>query len=100
MTASPRTVNATLVTIFAASELWTQLEIDLRRLGATAYSWSNSSGRGHHGVRRSDLLGTANVRIEALVSADVARAIFAHLAADYAGREVAAFEADVRALAR
>jgi hypothetical protein len=100
MDASPHTAKATLVTVFLASELWTQLEIDLRRIGVAAYSWEPSSGRGRHGVRHADLLGTGNVRVEAIVSAEVARSVFAHLAKEYAGREITAFETDVRALVR
>ena len=100
MTASSHTENARLVTIVAATELWTQLEVDLRRLGVKGYTLMNASGRGGHGLREGSLLVTGNVRVETLVSPEIAHAIFEHLARTYPGRELTAYEHDVHALVR
>ncbi|MCL2451208.1 MAG: hypothetical protein FWD17_19860 [Polyangiaceae bacterium] len=96
----PRTTHAKLVTIVTASELWPQLEVDLPRLGVSAYTWMDVSGRGGHGLRHPSLFLSGNVRVEVIVSAEVAQTIFEHLAAHYEGREVAAFAVDVVTLVR
>jgi hypothetical protein len=100
MTTTSHTESARLVTIVAASELWARLESDLRRLGVKGYTLVDASGRGGHGLREGSLLVTGNVRVETLVSPEVAHAIFEHLAHTYPGREIIAYEQDVRALAR
>jgi hypothetical protein len=97
---APHTTEAKLVVIVTAAELWPQLEIDLPRVGVKAYTWMDVSGRGGHGVRREGLLLTGNVRIEAVVTPDVCRALLEHLRTEYAGRELSAYESDVRALIR
>jgi nitrogen regulatory protein PII len=100
MTNPPHTTGATLVTIIAASELWERLKADLGQLGARGYTLMEASGYGEHGVREDTMLVTGNVRVELLVSPEVARAIFAHLARTYLGRELTAFEHDVHTLVR
>src|SRR5208283_2556550 len=100
MTTTSNTEKAKLVTIISASELWDRLEADLRRLGVKGYTIVNASGRGGHGVREGGLLVTGNVRVETLVSPELAQAIFAHLARTYPGRELTAYEHDVQALVR
>jgi hypothetical protein len=100
MTATSHTTKTKLVTVVAASELWDRLEADLRRLGVTGYTLVSASGRGGHGRREPSLLVTGNVRVETLVSAELADTIFGHLARTYPGRELTAYVHDVDALIR
>ncbi len=100
MTTSSNTEKAKLVTIIAASELWDRLETDLRHIGVKGYTLVTASGRGGHGVREGGFLVTGNVRVETVVTPEVAHAIFQHLAKTYPGRELTAYEHDVQALVR
>lgn len=71
-----------LVTIIAEHVLREHLTADLKRLGARGYSLGEVEGEGTRGVHAQDWQGK-NIRIETLVSAEVAERILAHLAAAY-----------------
>ncbi len=100
MAATPHTETTRLVTIIAAAELWDQLQVDLRRLGAKGYTVTHASGWGGHGLREDSLLVTGNVRVETMVDPEIAAALFDHFARVYPGRELIAYEQDVQALIR
>ena len=71
-----------LVTIITEHVLRESVTADLRRLGARGYSVGEVEGEGSRGVHAQDWQGK-NLRIETIVTADVATAILEHLAARY-----------------
>lgn len=75
-------VSMKLVTIIAEHVLREALTSDLRRLGARGYSIGEVEGEGSRGVHAQDWQGK-NLRIETIVTAEVADAILDHLAARY-----------------
>jgi len=100
MTTTSVTTHAKLVTIVAASELWDRLEAGLRALGAKGYTFAAVSGWGQHGPRAGGILHSGNVRVEAIVTDEVADAILKHLAATYSNFELTAYIHEVEALVR
>lgn len=76
------TVNMKLVTIIAEHVLRDALTADLRRLGARGYSIGEVEGEGSRGVHAQDWQGK-NLRIETIVSPEVATTILEHVAARY-----------------
>jgi nitrogen regulatory protein P-II 2 len=76
------TVPLTLVTIVAEPVLEEQLVELLHRLGACGHTVTDSRGAGSRGMRASDPPG-GGVRIEVVVSAQVADRILAHVAEHY-----------------
>lgn len=70
------------VTIVAESILEGRLVDDLRAAGALGWTISAARGEGPRGRRVSDFEG-GNVRVETLVSEDVAERIWSRLASDY-----------------
>jgi nitrogen regulatory protein P-II 2 len=77
-----QTTQLTLVTIFAEHVLRERLLADLRRLGARGYSLGEVEGEGTRGTHAAAWQGR-NLRIEILVSAEVADRILAALADSY-----------------
>jgi nitrogen regulatory protein P-II 2 len=71
-----------LVTIIAEPVLEESLTRELLRLGATGFTVCSIRGRGSRGLRTGDIPGDG-VRIETLVSADVADAILERAAASW-----------------
>jgi nitrogen regulatory protein PII len=71
-----------LVTIIAEDELEQHLVEDLKRLGASGYTVSEVRGEGLHGKRASDWEGR-NIRLETIVTPDVADRIAEHVATRY-----------------
>jgi hypothetical protein len=71
-----------LVTIVAETAIEDRLVADVRRLGATGYTIAPAGGEGSRGLRTDDL-GGQNVRLETLVTAEVADRILAHVAERY-----------------
>lgn len=71
-----------LVTIIAEHVLREPITTDLKRLGSRGYSVGEVEGDGTRGVHAQDWQGK-NVRIETVVSPDVAERILGHLAATY-----------------
>jgi nitrogen regulatory protein PII len=100
MTGSAHIARAKLVTIIAAAELWDRLEADLRRLGASGYTFVSVNGRGEHGSRPGSWLESGNVRIETVVTPEFASSIMDHLLRDYAAEEMTAYVHDVDAIRR
>lgn len=76
------TVPLKLVTIVAEPVLEEQLTTELKRLGARGFTVTDSRGEGSRGIRASTLPGEG-IRIEAVVSAEVADRLLAHVSAHY-----------------
>lgn len=74
-------VSLKLVTIIAEAVLEERLVRALLSLGAKGYTLSEVRGSGARGVRAGEL--DVNVKIEAVVSPEVADRILAHLAERY-----------------
>ncbi len=74
--------QAICLTIVTESVLEARLVEDLRRAGASGWTITAAWGRGPRGMRASEIEG-GNIRVETLVSPDVADRIWAELAADY-----------------
>lgn len=77
-----KTAPMRLVTIIAEALLEDRLAHDLASLGAKGWTVSAARGAGASGNRASDWEG-GNVRIETIVTPEVADAILAHLADAY-----------------
>ncbi|HEX5819386.1 MAG TPA: hypothetical protein VFY20_10930 [Gemmatimonadales bacterium] len=71
-----------LVTIVAEPVLEEQLTTELKRLGARGYTVTETRGEGSRGIRASELPGES-IRIETVVSAEVADRLLAHVAKQY-----------------
>jgi nitrogen regulatory protein P-II 2 len=71
-----------LVTIVAETVLESYLKDDLKRLGAKGYTLTRCEGQGDRGVRVSDVEG-GNIKLETIVSPEVAEAILLHLSGRY-----------------
>jgi nitrogen regulatory protein PII len=76
-----QTIEVTLITIVTPAEFADRLEEELRKLGARGYTISGVSGQGQSRARWLGWFSTANVRIETLVTRDVATRILDHVAA-------------------
>lgn len=70
------------VTIVAESLLTERLQEDVLRLGASGYTSTLAEGRGSRGVRASEWEGR-NVKIEILVTPEIADRILQHLSEAY-----------------
>nr|WP_240695899.1 transcriptional regulator [Candidatus Chloroploca sp. Khr17] len=77
-----RTTTLKLVTVIAESILEDRLVREMHHLGAKGYTIAQARGEGTRGMPTIDM-GGQNVRIEMLVSAEVAERIMAHLAEHY-----------------
>lgn len=71
-----------LVTIIGEAVLEERLLRDLRALGARGWTTSHVRGEGSRGTRTSSLEG-GNVRLETLVSPEIAERILDHMAEHY-----------------
>lgn len=71
-----------LVTIIAESVLEERLCRELKTLGAKGFTVLASSGEGSRGIRAGEIPGE-NVRIETVVSAEVAERIMEHVSTHY-----------------
>lgn len=76
------TVTLKLVTLVAERILEEQLVEEIIRLGAKGYTLTDASGRGSRGVRAHEWEGP-DVKIEAVVSPEVAERIVNHVAGRY-----------------
>jgi len=91
-----RTEPMKLLTLIAEPVLEDRLVADLRRLGARGWSVGAVHGEDTRGARTGEWEG-GSVRIETLVSDEVADRILERLEKDYFPRfEVVAYVADVR----
>jgi nitrogen regulatory protein P-II 2 len=79
------TTERHVVTIIAEAAVEARLIRDVKQLGSKGYSVGHVRGEGTTGRHLQDLNGPS-VRLETIVSADVADAILAHLATEYFGR--------------
>lgn len=77
-----RTIPLHLVTIVAEAELEDRLAGELLQLGAKGYTACSARGAGARGVRASEWEGR-NVRLEAIVSREVADRILERLVHGY-----------------
>ena len=77
-----RTTALKLVTIVAEAVLEDRLAREIKGLGARGYTITEARGSGSRGIRASEWEGK-NVRIETLVSPEVADRLLEHLAAHY-----------------
>ena len=91
------TMSLKLVTIISEALLEDRLVRDIKRLGAKGYTRSDVRGEGRRQVR--DPWEGNNVKIEALVSPEVAERILAHVSSVYAPLyAVVAWVIDVQAV--
>lgn len=95
--AQTQIANVKLVTIIGASELQDRLLDDVRSAGARGYTFAQVGGGGLHGPRRRGLWEVGNVRIELLVSREVATRVLAYVDKNYQGQSVIAFQQEVEA---
>lgn len=77
-----KTVPLKLVTIIAESVIEARITTDLRKKGARGFTVTQASGKGSRGIRVSDM-EAGNVKIESIVSPEVAEAILEHLQKTY-----------------
>jgi hypothetical protein len=94
------TAKVKLVTIIASSELQDRIIEDLRQAGAGGYTIGRASGGGLHGPRLRGLWDTGNVRIESLVSTEVAERVLEQVEQAYGELSLIAFVQDVEAVPR
>ena len=71
-----------LVTVVAEPVLEARLVRDLKALGASGWTLTESRGEGSRGMRASDVPG-AGIRLEVVTSLAVAERIVAHVAQQY-----------------
>ena len=84
-----------LVTIIAEPVLESRLTSKLRQLGATGWTVVEGRGEGSRGIHAADIPGV-NIRIDSIVTPDVAERVVQHLATHYfAEYEVIAYVSDV-----
>ncbi len=77
-----QTVPLKRVTIIAEAVLEERLIREIKALGAKGYTLTAARGEGSRGVRASEWAGQ-NVKLETLVSAEVADRLLTHLAERY-----------------
>jgi nitrogen regulatory protein P-II 2 len=76
------TTHLSLVTIVAESILETRIVRELEQLGVTGLTVTQTHGGGARGSRSGDI-GGGNVKVETVVSAELAPVILAHVEANY-----------------
>ena len=100
MANSVETASVKLVTILAPVTLGDAIVNELRQIGVTGYTTSQVNGWGQHGTRQFGLNDEPNIRIDTLVSAELARVILARIDAKAAENGMIAFEQDAEAVPR
>jgi hypothetical protein len=98
MTDPLETAKLKLVTIIAPHGLGDHIGRELRALGVGGGTQTKADGWGDHGPRQFGLVDGANIRLDTLVSADLARKILACIVAKYSGDAVVAFMQDAEAV--
>lgn len=89
------TTPCRMVTIIAEPVLEEHLTRDLAELGASGWTITDVRGAGSRGIRASEVPGES-IRVESVVSAEVAERVLAHVAAHYfTNYAVIAWVADV-----
>ena len=79
------TAEREILTIIAEAAVEGRLIRDVKRLGAKGYSAGHVRGEGTTGRLLQDLNGPS-IRLETIVTSEVADLILTHLAAEYFGR--------------
>jgi len=92
------TAKVSLVTLIAAFELQDRLVKDLHRLGVRGYTFGKVEGRGVHGPRMAGLADAPNLRIEVLVTGEVARGILDRVSSKYGEQPIIVYVHEVEAL--
>jgi len=98
MTEHLDTAKLKLVTVIGSDSLSETLASTLRELGATGYTTARAEGWGAHGQSRFGLVQWGNVRVDALVSHEVARKILARITVLSTSERVIAFMTDAEAV--
>lgn len=98
MTDTFKTIKAKLVTLIMPYEFGEQVAIDLRALGVSGYTITKADGWGREGPRQSGIIDGANLRLEALVTAELANEMLHHIVARFDQDGVVAFMQDVEAI--
>ncbi len=89
------TTPCRMVTIIAEPVLEERLGRELTELGARGWTVTETRGQGSRGMRASEVPGES-IRVETVVSAEVAERVLAHVAAHYfTNYAVIAWVADV-----
>lgn len=84
-----------MVTVIAEPVLEQRLVTEIRQLGASGWTVTYGRGEGSRGIHAAEIPGV-NVRIETIVSANVADRLVSHMAAHYfVDYEVIAYTTDV-----
>jgi len=92
-------VNRKLVTIITEAVLENDLLGDLKQLGASGYTVTNSRGSGSRGVRKAGWSSDSNIRVEVVCSDELAGQIADHLREKYYDNfAMISFESDIRVL--
>ena len=94
------TAKVSLITIIAAFELQDRLVKDLHRLGVKGYTVGKVQGAGVHGPRMAGLADAPNLRIEVLVSDEVARRILDRVSSKYNDQPIICYLHQVEATPR
>ena len=85
------TAKVTVLTIIAVFELEDRLVNDLQSFGIRAYTLGRVVGRGEHGPRMSGLVDAPNLKLELLVSPDMALGVLEHLRTQYVNEALIAY---------
>jgi nitrogen regulatory protein PII len=91
------TAKVKLLTIIAPFGLGDNIAQDLQTMGVGGFTSTSAHGWGRHGSRHFGLVDGANVRIETLVSAQLAQEILERVVGAFAHDAVVAFTQDVEA---
>lgn len=95
-----QTARVKLVTIIAPCTLGDTIMSDLREVGVTGYTTARVDGQGSHGARRFGLTDEPNIRIDTLVSAELAQVILERMDARSIEHGLVAFAQDAEAVPR
>ena len=98
MTDGIETAKLKLVTVIASFELGNRVTSELRELGVSGYTKTKADGWGVHGSRQWGFVDGANVRVDTLVTAELALKILRTVARSFAGQAVVAFSCDAEAV--
>jgi nitrogen regulatory protein PII len=94
------TAKVKLVTIVASHGLGDHIASDLRALGVGGVTKTKADGWGSHGPRQFGLVDGANIRLDMLVSAELAQQILEHVVEKFSDEAVVAFMQTVEAVPR
>jgi nitrogen regulatory protein PII len=94
------TASVRLVTIIAPVTLGDTILKDLQEVGVTGHTTAKVDGWGNHGTRQFGLNDEPNIRIDTLVSAELARTILERMDARSVLNGLVAFAQDVEAVPR